>query len=785
VIGRTLSRYRILERLGEGGMGEVYLAEDLRLHRPVALKLLRDRELCAEEARTRLLAEARLASALSHPNIAVIYEADEASAGEGEPPVFFLALEYVAGEPIDAYVARVAPDPDALIDLVAQVADALAEAHARGVVHRDVKPSNLLVTAAGRVKVLDFGLARLAAPAAAEATTWSRAPEADPRAAAGTLGYMAPEQALGQPVDGRADVFSLGVVLYQLLSGRRPFDGANAWELAGRILHGEPPPLAEKDPRRAALAELAGRMLAKAPAARPADLRAVAAELAAIRGLRSRAARDAPRAGVVVLDFDTLSGGAEDDWLAAGVVETLRTDLARVEGLAVVARDRVEETLRRLGAEPGAAAGAADLAARIGRQLDARWVVGGAVQRAGEGLRVTLRLTDAADGSTREGPRLDGRVDALFELQDRVVEALAGELAEAPAAPERAETVVVAAYEALAKGLLNLRTETYEGLDRAQLFFERAVALDPAYARAHVELAVARSQQADYLAWPELHERALAGLETAIRLRPGWARAHRELGATQAALGRVEAGLSALGRALELAPDDATVLAGIARALFTGRADFAGAARYFERALEANPHAGWYWLQLAHCRTLARDLPGARAAAARAAELQEKLLSGRESGQIVGAYMRIGHVAALEGRPEEAAQRFQQESAFLAGVDHALRSRIAIELHLRLGAARQALGLDEEARAAFATALDAWERRLALGADEPFTRYYAAAVRSLSGDAERAIADLERAAELRPRWTMARAAIEPEFAALRDTERFRALLARALPERAP
>jgi TolB-like protein/tRNA A-37 threonylcarbamoyl transferase component Bud32 len=781
VIGRTLSRYRILERLGEGGMGEVYLAEDLRLHRPVALKVLRAQELCEEEARNRLLAEARLASALNHPNIAVVYEVDEVEGGEGGAPVFFLVLEYVAGEPIDAYVARVAPDPDALIDLVAQVADALAEAHARGIVHRDVKPSNLLVTAAGRVKVLDFGLARLAAPAATDATTWSRAPEGEGGAAVGTLGYMAPEQAAGQTVDGRADVFSLGVVLYQLLAGRRPFEGANAWEVAGAILHREPPPLAETEPRRAALAELARRMLAKSPAARPADLRAVGAELAAIRARRLRPAAGAPRAGVVVLDFETLSGGAEDDWLAAGVVETVRTDLARVEGLAVVARDRVEEALRRLAGE--AAAAGADLAPRIGRLLDARWVVGGALQRAGEGLRVTLRLTDAASGATREGPRLDGRVDALFELQDRVVRALAEQLAEAPAASERAETAVLAAYEALAKGLLNLRTETYEGLDRAQLFFERAVALDPSYARAYVELAVARAQQADYLAWPELHERALAGLETAIRLRPGWARAHRELGATLVALGRIDEGLAALGRALELAPDDPTVLAGHARALFTGRADFAGAARGFERALEGNPHAGWYWLQLAHCRTLARDLVGARAAAARAAELQEKLLSGRESGQIVGAYMRIGHVAALEGRPEEAAQRFQQEAAFLAGVDHALRGRIAIELHLRLGAARLALGLAEEAAASFATALDAWERRLALGADEPFTRYYAAAVRALTGDVERAFADLERAAELRPRYTMARALIEPEFAALRATERFRALVARALPGR--
>jgi TolB-like protein/Tfp pilus assembly protein PilF len=627
--------------------------------------------------------------------------------------------------------------------------------------------------------VLDFGLARLAAPAATELSTWSRAPEAEPGGApVGTLGYMAPEQAAGQPVDGRADVFSFGVVLYELVTGARPFTGDNAWQLAGAILHREAPPILSDEPRRAALGALVGRMLAKLPSGRPADLRAVHAELAALRARRSGPDPAPPRAGVVVLDFDPLSSGHEDDWLTAGMVETLTTDLGRVENLRVIARARVAEAARSLAVDPARPedADGGERAARIGRKLDARWVVGGAVQRAGDGLRVTLRLTDAASGTTVEALRCDGRVDALFELQDRVVRALAERLAAAPAATEPSETGVVAAYEALAKGLINVRADSYEGLDRAVLFFERAVALDPAYARAHVELAVARAQQADFLVWPELAERALAGLATAIRLRPGWARAHREQGATLASLGRFDEAFAAIGRALELAPGDPTVHGAQARALFLGRADFAAAARAFERALEGNPHAGWYWLQLAHCRTLARELESARAAALRAIELQEKLLSGREAVPIVGSYMRLGHVAALEGRAEEAARCFQQELAFLTGVDHALRGRITIELQMRLGAARLALGAADAAAASFATALDAWEHRQALGAGDPFTRYYAAAVQALSGESSKALDELERAAAERPLLTVARARIEPEFAGLAGLPRFRALL---------
>src|SRR5687767_1431493 len=240
--GEVGGRYRIVERLGAGAMGEVFLAEDLRLRRPVALKMLPPgRE--DDEARQRLLREARLASSLSHPNIAVIYEIDELEAPEGRRS--FIAMEYVSGRTLAEHVKAQALEAADILPLVRQVAEALAEAHDRGIVHRDIKPSNVIVTEAGRVKVLDFGLAAYSPAFDADGATLTRAPEGLGGAGGlvGTVAYMSPEQALGRELDARSDIFSLGVLLHELLAGTRPFDGDNPIAVIDAILHRDPPPL--------------------------------------------------------------------------------------------------------------------------------------------------------------------------------------------------------------------------------------------------------------------------------------------------------------------------------------------------------------------------------------------------------------------------------------------------------------------------------------------------------------------------------------------------------------
>jgi len=251
------------------------------------------------------------------------------------------------------------------------------------------------------------------------------------------------------------------------------------------------------------------------------------------------------------------------------------------------------------------------------------------------------------------------------------------------------------------------------------------------------------------------------------------------MGGALMSLGRDEEALVAIERALELAPEDSGPLSAMGRALFILKGRFREAASYFERALEREPQAGWFALQLAHCLALARDLARGEEVARRAAHLQEALLSGQEGFVIVGSYMRLGHLAALQGRDAEAVEQFQRELAFLQRVDHALRSRITIELHLRLGGAHGRLGQAGPARTALETARTAFEGRLRLGADDPFTRYYAAGIYAQLGETDEALACLERAAAERRALTVARARTEPELELLRGEPRFQALIREA------
>jgi TolB-like protein len=780
VVGENLSRYHLVARLGSGAMGDVYRAEDQRLRRTVALKVVRAAR-DPEETSRRLLAEARAGSAFIHPNIAVVYEVDEV---EHDGVMFsFIAMEYVAGRTL-ADLAAEGPLPlDTILDVGRQVADALAAAHAYGVVHQDIKPSNVMVTENGLVKVLDFGVARWSAPMVDRAST--RTVDPLQGAAAGTLSYMSPEQATGRPLDGRSDMFSLGVVLYELLAGHRLFDGSNAAQVLEALLQKEAPPLRARleEPRLPAVERVVRRMLEKNPSSRFDDLRAVGVALAAAqRGETSSGSRaEAVSPILAVIDFRNISANAEDDWLGTGISETVTADLAGFEGVTVVPRGRVSELVRTLERQGGDHSDATWI--RVGRELGARWVLTGSFQRAAEAVRVTAHLLDTATAHAERTIKVDGRMQEIFAVQDRLVRDLA-DLLRAVVRPTGAatlETGVVGAYEAFSKGVINLRAESYESLDRAVMLFERAVDLDAGYARAHLELGVAYATKADYLARGELRAHAVASLRRALELQPDSVRAWRELGSVLMALGQERDGFEALRRALVIEPADAGALAGMARALFIGRARFDEAIPWFERALAANPNGGWYALQLSHCAALLRDFVRGEAAASRAIELQQAALSGQEGVLIVGASIRLGHLHALQGRNAEAIAAYMRELDFLNGIDHALRNRVIVELNVRLGAAYLALGETRKGQALLDVAIEAFDRRVRLGADEPFTRYYAASAHALKGDADTAIAFLERAAAERRAFTLERARIEPEFAVLRQDVRLQRLL-RSAPQ---
>ena len=457
-------------------------------------------------------------------------------------------------------------------------------------------------------------------------------------------------------------------------------------------------------------------------------------------------------------------------------METVTADLKNVPGLSVIGCERVCEVEKRLTGE--ASSGASELAIRLGREVGARRVVTGGFQGVGDVMRITARVTDVESGEVVTTVKVDGSRSDLFALQDRVVAELvaAMHLASKPAGKEPEETHVIEAYEAYSKGLINLRVESRESVDRAILFFERAVALDPLYARAWLALGEAYEVKATDLAMPELLEKAMASFGKCLALQPRLARAWKELGGTLVDIGSVDKGLEAIRRSLELDPDDAAAHAALARAHFIGTGRFQDAVEAFERALALNPQGGWYALQLAHVSALLRDFPRAERAARQAIELQERGLSGREGTIIVGAYMKLGQIRALQGRPAEALEAYERELSFLRRVDHTLKDRAVIELHTRIGSAHLALGHPEEARRALMLAIGAFEDRLRVGADEPFTRYYVAAAWALLGDAERALDVLEAAAAMRRVYVVERARIDPDFESLQSEPRFIRLL---------
>src|SRR5258708_5278262 len=248
MIGETISHYRVLDRVGSGGMGTVWLAEDLQLGRRVALKFLSAETARSQQALERFKQEARTASSLNHPNICTIYEVSEAN-GEN-----FIAMEYIEGEPLDRYLARRRPDLQELLDLAIQIADALDAAHSKGVIHRDIKPANILITTRGQVKVLDFGLAKLitdrrgAEQPTSAGTTLASEHLTSPGMAVGTTAFMSPEQARGKELDARSDLFSFGAVLYEMATGKLPFDGTTAAAIFDGILNRAPVPPMELNP---------------------------------------------------------------------------------------------------------------------------------------------------------------------------------------------------------------------------------------------------------------------------------------------------------------------------------------------------------------------------------------------------------------------------------------------------------------------------------------------------------------------------------------------------------
>lgn len=486
MIGRSLAHYRITAVIGAGGMGEVYRATDTKLGRDVALKVLPAEMASSPERLERFQREAKALAALDHPGIVGVYSVEEAGG------VHFLTMQLVEGRPLDYLIAEGGLPLPKLLEIATALAEALAAAHEKGIIHRDLKPTNVMVASSGRVKVLDFGLAKVTgsgdALTSSELQTEMQTSEG---IVMGTVPYMSPEQVQGRAVDHRADIFSLGVILYEMAIGQRPFRGHSSAELVSAILRDTPAALTDVRPDLPRdLGRLITRCLEKDRERRPQSAREVCDELAVLRrqldsgGSLARSAgwsaagegaedpAASNRRSIVVLPFANMSPDADNEYFSDGLTEEIIADLSKVKALRVISRTSAMQLK-----------GAKKDVQTIGRELNVRYVLEGGVRKAGNSLRITAQLIDALTDAHLWADKYSGTIDDVFEVQERVSREIVRaldvtltsdehrRLAERPIANARA-------FELYLQARQEVRRVRGDALERAARLLSQAVAIE-------------------------------------------------------------------------------------------------------------------------------------------------------------------------------------------------------------------------------------------------------------------------------------------------------------------
>ena len=519
--GRILSHYKLIELIGEGGMGAVWRAKDQTLGREVALKVL-DSEAASNPERLAMFErEARAIAALNHPNIVTIFEIDKA---EG---LHFIVMELVRGGSLEKLIEPGGLPLKKLLDVAIAVTDAIGAAHKQGITHRDLKPSNIMMSETVRVKVVDFGLAVLSPP---EPTVEGEVPttltaHSDEGFITGTLPYMSPEQVQGLDVDSRSDIFSTGVILYEMATGRRPFEGANSSALIASILRDVPVLPTRLNPQ---LPLRLGRVISSCLEKDPKQRWQTAAELRrALEDIRSDLDEETHSLdrSVAVLPFHDMSPDHDQDYLCEGIAEEIMIALGKVKGLRVASR-------------PSAFRFKSDDAdvVEVGEKLGVSTLLDGSVRKSGNRLRISVELIDAADGFRLWSDRYDRDIKDVFAVQDeiarRVVEALQLTLSAGERdALRRTSTRDVNAYEYYLRGRKFFYKYDKRGVAFARELFERAITIDPAYARAYAGIADCCSFQYLYVGRDPVNlEKAAVAAAKAIELDPELAEAYASLG---------------------------------------------------------------------------------------------------------------------------------------------------------------------------------------------------------------------------------------------------------------
>lgn len=736
MIGQTLRHYKILSELGRGGMGVVYKALDTKLNRTVALKFLPPDLTRDQEAIDRFINEAQAASSLDHANICTIYEINETAEGQ-----LYIAMAGYDGQTLEKKIAGADSRPslriEDAIDIAMQIARGLERAHEAGIIHRDIKPSNVIITTRGEVKIIDFGLAKLAGQRHFTKTG----------NLSGTVAYMSPEQVQGQAIDHRTDIWSLGVVLHEMLTGALPFQGEGDQALIFSIVNEEARVIASlRKETPALLVQLVHKAMQKNPAARHQTMAEVIRDLARLLD-QATASSEKNIPAIVVLPFADLSPQKDQEYFCDGITEELVNALSKIEGWRVVSRT---SSFAFKGKEQ-------DIRA-IGKKLNVSHALEGSVRKAGNRLRLSAQLTSVEDGFQLWSGKYDREMGDVFAIQDDIAGAIVDKLKMKLAGDQQAQLIKrytenLAAYNLYLQARFYLNKRTEPGLRKSITFCEQAIALEPGYALAYAGLADSYILLCfqGFLPPQEAMPKAKAAVEQALAIDETLAEAHTSLGCIRAIYEHDWAGSEKeFLRALALNPNHSMTHYWYALwyLLLTGQCEAALAET--QKALEFDPLSlvintgrGWqFYLAGQHERALL--------ALEQTLEMDKDYVFARDL---------LGQIYAQQGRYEEAIDELEKAVA--------LSNRRTLSL-AALGHVYAVAGKTDEAKQIL-------EELLALAQQKYVSSYDVALIYAGLSENERAMEWLEKAYEEHNCW-LGFLNIEPRFHRLRQEARFVALL---------